>query len=66
MGSEGRIPPHSLEAEQSVLGSILLDSDVMDELESLLPSPEAFYMEAHRKIYAAMQALRQGGGPWTW
>ncbi|SDF26256.1 replicative DNA helicase [Thermus arciformis] len=60
---EGRIPPHSLEAEQSVLGSILLDSDVMDELEGLLPSPEAFYLEAHRKIYAAMQGLRAGGKP---
>lgn len=60
---EGRIPPHSLEAEQSVLGSILLDSDVMDELESFLPSPEAFYLEAHRRIYAAMQALRAKGSP---
>jgi replicative DNA helicase len=60
---EGPIPPHSLEAEQSVLGSILLDSDVMDEVEGLLPSPEAFYAEAHRKIYAAMQALRSQGRP---
>ncbi|KGQ22370.1 replicative DNA helicase [Thermus filiformis] len=54
----GRIPPHNLEAEQSVLGSILLDSEVLDELEGLLPTPEAFYQEAHRKIFAAMQALR--------
>ena len=60
---EGRIPPHNLEAEQSVLGAILLDSDVLDELESLLPSPEAFYAEAHRKIYAAMQTLRSQGKP---
>ncbi|WP_416376363.1 replicative DNA helicase [Thermus sp. PS18] len=60
---EGRIPPHNLEAEQSVLGAILLDSDVLDELEGLLPSPEAFYAEAHRKIYAAMQALRSQGKP---
>ncbi|MFN4072689.1 MAG: replicative DNA helicase [Thermus sp.] len=60
---EGRIPPHNLEAEQSVLGAILLDSDVLDELEGLLPSPEAFYAEGHRKIYAAMQALRSQGKP---
>ncbi|TBH20131.1 replicative DNA helicase [Thermus thermamylovorans] len=60
---EGRIPPHSLEAEQSLLGAILLDSEVLDELESLLPSPEAFYAEAHRKVYAAMQALRAQGKP---
>ncbi|WP_253732036.1 replicative DNA helicase [Thermus scotoductus] len=63
MGMEGRIPPHNLEAEQSVLGAILLDSDVLDELEGLLPSPEAFYAEAHRKIYAAMQTLRSQGKP---
>ena len=60
---EGRIPPHNLEAEQSVLGAILLDSDVLDELEGLLPSSEAFYAEAHRKIYAAMQTLRSQGKP---
>ena len=60
---EGRIPPHSLEAEQSVLGAILLDYQVLDEIEGLLPTPEAFYAEAHRKIYAAMQGLRAEGSP---
>ena len=60
---EGRIPPHSLEAEQSVLGAILLDYQVLDEIEGLLPTPEAFYAEAHRKIYAAMQSLRAEGAP---
>jgi replicative DNA helicase len=35
----------------------------MDEVEGLLPSPETFYAEAHRKIYAAMQALRSQGRP---
>ncbi|MER3451768.1 MAG: replicative DNA helicase [Thermus sp.] len=58
MEPAGRIPPHSLEAEQSVLGSILLDSEILDGLEGLLPTPEAFYHEAHRKIFAAMQAIR--------
>ena len=60
---EGRIPPHSLEAEQSVLGAILLDYQVLDEIEGLLTTPEAFYAEAHRKIYAAMQGLRAEGSP---
>ncbi len=63
MALEGRIPPHSLEAERSVLGSILLDPEVLDAVESLLPSPEAFYAEAHRRIYRAMQALRARGHP---
>ncbi|MGQ9735956.1 MAG: replicative DNA helicase [Thermaceae bacterium] len=59
----GRIPPHSLEAEGSVLGAILLDPIVLDELESLLPSPEAFYSEAHRRIYGAMRDVRTRGLP---
>lgn len=54
----GKQPPHSIEAEQSVLGAILLDHEVLDALEGLLPTPEAFYLEAHRRIYKAMQALR--------
>lgn len=54
----GKHPPHSIEAEQSVLGAILLDHEVLDALEGLLPTPEAFYLEAHRRIYKAMQALR--------
>ncbi|AFV75763.1 replicative DNA helicase [Thermus oshimai] len=60
---EGRIPPHNLEAEQSVLGAIMLDHSVLDDIEGLLPSPEAFYAEAHRKIYAAIQTLRAQGQP---
>ncbi|MGQ9511294.1 MAG: replicative DNA helicase [Thermaceae bacterium] len=59
----GRIPPHSLEAEGSVLGAILLDPSVLDELEGLLPSPEAFYSEAHRRIYGAMRDVRTRGLP---
>ncbi|MGQ9754091.1 MAG: replicative DNA helicase [Thermaceae bacterium] len=59
----GRIPPHSLEAEGSVLGAILLDPIVLDELESLLPSPEVFYSEAHRRIYGAMRDVRTRGLP---
>jgi len=59
---EGRIPPHNLDAEASVLGSVLLDSEVLDRLEGLL-SPEAFYKESHRKIWAAMSLLRARRDP---
>lgn len=61
--SSGKQPPHSLEAEQSVLGAILLDHGVLDALEGLLPTPEAFYLEAHRRIYKAMQRLRARSAP---
>lgn len=59
---EGRIPPHNLEAEASVLGSVLLDSEVLDRLEGQV-SQEAFYKEGHRKIWASMEALRAKGQP---
>jgi replicative DNA helicase len=54
---EFRIPPHSLDAEASVLGSVLLDSYAHDALEGSL-TPESFYKEAHRKIWGAMTTLR--------
>lgn len=59
---EGRIPPHNLEAEASVLGAVLLDSEVLDRLEGSL-SAAAFYKEGHRKIWEAMEVLRRAGQP---
>lgn len=51
-----RIPPHSVEAEQSVLGSILLDKDAMISVSETL-EPEDFYKEAHKVIYESMLKL---------
>jgi len=51
-----RALPHSLEAERSVLGGILLDGEVMHELEDVL-APEDFYRRANGTIWAAMVAL---------
>lgn len=51
-----RIPPHSVEAEQSVLGSILLDKDAMISVSETLV-PEDFYKEAHKVIYESMLKL---------
>lgn len=59
---EGRVPPHNLDAEASVLGSVLLDSEVLDRLEGLLAT-DAFYKEAHRKIWEAMLSLRARRDP---
>lgn len=58
----GRIPPHNLEAEASVLGSALVDNDAIDRVEGLI-TPDVFYKEAHRKIWRAMEALRGRGEP---
>ena len=57
-----RIPPHSVEAEQSVLGGLLLDNSAWDRAGDLL-SDSDFYRYEHRHIYAAIGALveRSGG-----
>lgn len=48
--------PFSLEAEQSVLGSILIDPEAFNEVANIL-SAEEFYLRDHQAIYAAMQSL---------
>ena len=48
--------PFSLEAEQSVLGAIILDPDKIREVANVIKS-EDFYLEQHRAIYEAMREL---------
>lgn len=50
IGSLGRIPPQSIEAEQSVLGSMLIDKEVVPTVMEIL-KPEDFYRPDHREIY---------------
>jgi len=45
-----RLPPHSLEAEQSVLGAILIDRETIIEIAEFL-HPEDFYRQAHGTIF---------------
>ena len=51
----GRVPPQNVDAEESVLGAILLDNQAIDRVTGVL-QPDDFYRESHRKIYRAMQA----------
>lgn len=57
-----RIPPHSYEAEESVLGSLLIDSEAMTHVADVL-QPEDFYKEAHRQLYLCCQELYQHSEP---
>lgn len=59
---ELRLPPQNPEAEQAVLGSILIEPTAIDRVLSILP-PNAFYKEAHNRIYAAMLELQNVGEP---
>jgi replicative DNA helicase len=51
-----KLPPHSLEAEQSVLGGLLLDNDAVDKVGDVLAEAD-FYSEAHRLIYQHIVGL---------
>src|SRR3989344_7921812 len=57
-----RIPPHSAEAEQSVIGALLLDKDAVIAVAEFL-SPEDFYDERHKEIYEAILSLYEERTP---
>jgi len=57
-----RTPPQNLEAEQSVLGSILLDNEVYAQIEGTLQA-EHFYKESHRKLWRACERLFRRNEP---
>lgn len=59
---QSRVPPHNLEAEQAVIGAILLDADSFSTAAERL-SPADFYRTNHQVIFAAMLKLFEKGDP---
>ncbi len=57
-----KLPPHSLEAEQSVLGGLLLDNDAVDRVGDVIADAD-FYSDAHRHVYRTIVALAAEGKP---
>lgn len=57
-----RVPPHSVEAEQAILGGLLLDNAAWDRVGDLLTDGDFYRME-HRLVYAAVGALVSAGKP---
>jgi replicative DNA helicase len=57
-----RVPPHSIEAESSVLGGLLLDNGAWDRVGDLLIDND-FYRHEHKLIYAAIGALVNASKP---
>ena len=55
-GLEGMELPHSSEAEQAVLGSVLLDPECMEQVVLML-RPEHFYFPQHRAIFTTMHSM---------
>ncbi|MFN6498112.1 MAG: DnaB-like helicase N-terminal domain-containing protein [Nostoc sp. DedQUE01] len=60
--SKDRLPPQSLEAEEAILGGIMLDPNAMSRISDRL-SAEAFYINPHKDIYQAAQRLYSQGLP---
>lgn len=57
-----RVPPHDSEAEQAILGSILIDKDLMTAISQLVFS-NYFYEEKHGLIYESMVSLYESRSP---
>ena len=57
-----RLPPQNIEAEQSVLGAVLLENEALTAVIEMLV-PGDFYKDAHKKIFTAMQDLYEKNEP---
>ena len=58
----GRVPPHNLEAEASVLGSLMLDRNAIVRVADFL-RPEDFYLDHHAQVYRAALNLYDHADP---
>ena len=57
-----KVPPHSIEAEQSVLGGLMLDNNAWDRVAEKVVKDD-FYLRQHKDIFAAMAALMVQNNP---
>ncbi|WP_048601608.1 replicative DNA helicase [Rubeoparvulum massiliense] len=57
-----RTPPHSIEAEQAVLGSVLIEKEALIQAMEIL-APDRFYRTAHQRIYEGMLSLYEKDEP---
>ncbi len=57
-----KVPPHSMESEQSVLGGLMLDNEAWDRVAERVVGQD-FYSAKHRKIFDAMGGLAEAGKP---
>ena len=57
-----KVPPHSVEAEQSMLGALLLDNQAFDRVADLVTA-EDFYRDDHRRIWRHIARLIEHGRP---
>ncbi|HIX53515.1 MAG TPA: replicative DNA helicase [Candidatus Sphingobacterium stercoripullorum] len=58
----GKLPPQAVDVEEAVLGALMLEKDALSEVIDVL-TPEAFYKEAHQRIFEAIYNLFQKSSP---
>src|SRR5574339_1151154 len=58
----GKVPPQAKDLEEAVLGAVMLEKGAFDVVVEIL-KPECFYVDAHQRIYRAMQGLAQKNKP---
>ena len=57
-----RVPPHSVESEQTILGGLMLNTQAFDQISDIITA-EDFYRADHRVIFDAIAALHLRGEP---
>src|SRR5512142_1744087 len=57
-----KVPPHSVEAEQAVLGGLMLDNGAWDRIADVVGEPD-FYRGDHRRIFEAVRSLAEHNSP---
>ncbi|MBL7741584.1 MAG: replicative DNA helicase [Chitinophagaceae bacterium] len=58
----GKVPPQAKDLEEAVLGAIMLEKNAFDAVIEIL-KPECFYVDAHQRIFKAMQSLANKSQP---
>ncbi len=58
----GKVPPQAKDLEEAVLGAIMLEKGAFDTIIEIL-KPECFYVDAHQRIFSAMQGLANKSQP---
>ena len=58
-----RVPPHNLDAEESLLGGMMLSRDVVNQIAEMGVSADHFYKPTHQHVFSAMRGLMANGQP---
>jgi replicative DNA helicase len=61
--SRGRVPPHNIDAEESVLGAMLLSREAIGIVSEMGLNPQDFYRPSHRHIFDAIRSLYSSAAP---